>query len=252
MIALFALLVALQAAPTELKRHVDAGLAAKRAGDLDTAVREFQRVVELAPGLAAAHVNLGAVYYEKKDYGHAIPSLRKALELNPDLPGAHGMLGVALLAQGYAAESSPHLEKAKSGEVLGVALLEAGRAREAVDKLEEALEKQPDNPDLLYYLSQAHARLAKQAFDALAERSPDSARTRQMLGETRAAAGNRDAAVRSFARLWICVPICAASTLPLVKSIWDRAITRTPSWSSARRRGWLPALGLRRSSWESC
>ena len=114
-------------------------------------------------------MNLGAVYYEKKDYGQAIPSLRKALELNPDLPGAHGMLGAALLAQGYAAESIPHLEKAKSGEVLGVALLEAGRAREAIDKLEEALEKQPDNPDLLYYLSQAHARLAKQASDALAE-----------------------------------------------------------------------------------
>jgi len=51
MIALMALLLAMQA-PSELKRHVDAGLAAKRAGDLDTAVREFQRVVELAPGLA--------------------------------------------------------------------------------------------------------------------------------------------------------------------------------------------------------
>jgi tetratricopeptide (TPR) repeat protein len=197
MIVLLALLLALQA-PSELKRHVDAGLNAKRAGDLDTAVREFQRVVELTPNLAAAHMNLGAVYYEKKDYGHAIPALRKALELNPDLPGAQEMLGVALLASGYAVDAITHLEKAKLGDVLGVALLEAGRAREAIDKLEEALEKQPDNPDLLYYLSQAHARLSKQAFDALAERSSDSVRTHQMLGETRAAAGNRDAAVKEF------------------------------------------------------
>ena len=53
MIAIIALLVALQAAP-ELKQHVDAGLKAKSAGDLDTAIREFQRVVELAPGMAAA------------------------------------------------------------------------------------------------------------------------------------------------------------------------------------------------------
>src|SRR5579862_5608910 len=108
MIAALVLLLALQATP-ELKQHVDAGLKAKSAGDLDAAIREFQRVVELAPNLAAAHVNLGAVYYEKKDYTHAIPPLRKALELNPDLPGAQGMLGVALLAQGYAAESIPHL-----------------------------------------------------------------------------------------------------------------------------------------------
>ena len=77
MIAFMALLLLLQT-PSELKQHVDAGLNAKHAGDLDTAIREFQRVVELAPGLAAAHVNLGAVYYEKKDYSHAIPSLRKA------------------------------------------------------------------------------------------------------------------------------------------------------------------------------
>jgi tetratricopeptide (TPR) repeat protein len=197
MIAALVLLLAMQAAP-ELKQHVDAGLKAKESGDLDVAIREFQHVVELAPNLAAAHVNLGAVYYEKKDYTHAIPPLRKALELNPDLPGAHGMLGVALLAQGYAAESIPHLEKAKADDVLGVALLESGRAREAVDRLESALAKQPDNPDLLYYLSQAHARLAKQAFDVLVERSPASARTLQMQAESRAAAGNREAAEKDF------------------------------------------------------
>ena len=197
MIAAVALLLALQATP-ELKQHVEAGLNAKRAGDLDTAIREFKRVAELAPGLAASHVNLGAVYYEKKDYGNAIPPLRKALELNPDLPGAHSMLGVALLALGYASESIPHLEKAQADALLGVALLESGREREAMDRLEAALLKQPGDPDLLYYLSQAHSRLSKQAFQVLAERSPDSPRMRQMLGEARAAGGNQVAAEEHF------------------------------------------------------
>jgi Tfp pilus assembly protein PilF len=139
MTAILWLGLALQVAP-ELKQHVEAGLAAKRAGDLDTAIREFESVVKLAPGMAAAHVNLGAVYYARKDYGHAVPSLRRALEINPDLPGAQEMLGVALLAQGYAAEAIPHLENTGTQGLLGVALLEAGRAREAVDKLEAALE----------------------------------------------------------------------------------------------------------------
>jgi tetratricopeptide (TPR) repeat protein len=197
MIAAVALLLALQATP-ELKQRVEAGLNAKRAGDLDTAIREFKRVAELAPGLAASHVNLGAVYYEKKDYSNAIPPLRRALELNTDLPGAHSMLGVALLACGYAAESIPHLEKSQADGLLGVALLESGREREAVDRLEAALLKQPGDPDLLYYLSQAHARLSKQAFQVLAERSPDSPRTRQLLGEARAAAGNRAVAEEHF------------------------------------------------------
>jgi tetratricopeptide (TPR) repeat protein len=190
-------ILAFQGTP-ELRQRVDAGLKAKAAGDLDTAIREFKRVAELAPGLAAAHVNLGAVYFDKKNYADAIPAFRKAIQLSADLPGAHGMLGASLLAQGYASESIPHLEKAQANDLLGVALLESGRARDAVDRLETALQKRPDDADLLYYLSQAHERLAKQLFDRLKESSPKSARTEQMLGEAFAATGNRDAAIRHF------------------------------------------------------
>jgi tetratricopeptide (TPR) repeat protein len=210
MIAL-ALLLAFQITP-ELRRHVDAGLKAKAAGDLDTAAREFQRVVELAPTLAAAHVNLGAVLVDKKDYAAAVPPLRKALELNPDLPGAHGMLGTSLLALGYAAEALPHLEKGQAHDLLGIALLESsGRIRDAVDRLEAALLKRPDDPDLLYYLGQAHARLSRQLFEKLRQSQPASARTQQMLGEARAAAGDREAAEKHFR-----AALAARSGLPAV------------------------------------
>ena len=83
--ALLSMLLAAQVTP-DLRQHVDAGLKAKAAGDLDTAIREFKRVAELAPDLAAAHVNLGAVYFEKKDYAASVAPLRRALQLNPDLP----------------------------------------------------------------------------------------------------------------------------------------------------------------------
>lgn len=188
------LLTALLQVTPELRQRVDAGLKAKGAGDLDGAVREFQRVVELAPEMAAAHVNLGAAWFEKKDYGKAIPALRKALELDATLVGARGMLGAALLAQGYAEEAIPFLEAARSFDLLGVALLESGRAREAVDRLEAALEKRPDDPDLLYYLGQAHGKLARQALERLRAAGPETARVQLVLGETAAAAGNREAA----------------------------------------------------------
>lgn len=200
LLALFGWL-ALQAGPapsSEIREHVEAGLKAKRAGDLDTAIREFERVVALAPGLAAAHVNLGAAYSEKKDYGKAIPPLRRALELAPELPGAHGMLGIALLAQGYAAAAVPHLEQAHMDDLLGVALLEAGRPAEALSKLEAALEKRPDDPDLLYYLGQAHANLSRQVLDRLLSQHRDSPRGRQLAAEMQAAAGNRGAAEREY------------------------------------------------------
>jgi tetratricopeptide (TPR) repeat protein len=188
MIAGWILLFALQVTP-ELQRHIEDGLRAKSAGDLDTAVQEFTRVAELAPGLAAAHVNLGAVYLQKKDYGRAAVSLRLALELDSGLPGAHAMLGSALLAQGYAQDAISHLEKGQANDLLGVALLEADRPRDAVDYLEAALGKRPGDPDLLYYLAQAHDRLSKQVFEQLQQSSPDSPRAHQALGEALTAVG---------------------------------------------------------------
>jgi len=58
--------------------------------------------------------------------------------------------------------------------------------------------KQPGDPDLLYYLSHAHASLARLAFDTLAGRAPDAPRTHQLLGEGRTESGNRDAAEKEF------------------------------------------------------
>jgi tetratricopeptide (TPR) repeat protein len=191
--ATLVLLLSFQVTP-EIGQHINAGMKAKQAGDLDTAVREFRRVAELAPALAAAHVNLGAVYLAKRDYGDAIPALRKALELSPDLTGAQSMLGTALLAQGYGCESIPHLETGGADDLLGVALLDCGRPREALDRLEAALQKRPGDPDLLYYLGRTHSELAKRSLERLRDEHPDSARTQQMLGEAAAAGGDRAAA----------------------------------------------------------
>lgn len=197
MILAVALLLVFQTTP-DLRQHVEAGLAAKRAGNLDLAIREFKRVVELAPGLPAAYVNLGAAYCEEKDYGNAIVPLRRAIELDQNQLGAHGMLGLALLTQGYVSESIPHLEKAQEDGLLGVALLESGRPRDAIGKLEAALQKQPGDMDLLYYIGKAFGDLSKQTFEFLIQENPNSARARQVLGDARLASGNRDAAEKDF------------------------------------------------------
>lgn len=191
--AIFCLL--LQADPA-LLRHVNAGLAAKKAGDLKTAEREFQQVVRLAPELPAAHVNLGAVYFDQKDYVKAIPPLRKALELNPKLPGAAAMLGASLLAAGYAREAVPYLRESGNEDLLAVALFESGETAEAIERLEAALQQRPGDPDLLYYLLQAHNRLAKLVGAQLLETG--SARAHQLRGEAYAEAGRKDLAREEF------------------------------------------------------
>lgn len=197
MIAALLLIIAFQVTP-ELRQHVEAGLKAKASGDFDTATKEFRLVAGMAPGLAPAWVNLGAVYLARKDYADAVAALKKALDLNSDLPGAHEMLGTALLAQGFAAEAIPHLEKAQADDLLGVALLESGRPRDAVEHLEAALLKRPGDPDLLYYLGQAHVRLSTDAFESIRRNNPQSARAQQLLAEEMRNSGNIQAAEQHF------------------------------------------------------
>jgi len=197
---LFSILLALQASasPSPALQHLHAGVEAEKSGQLDAAATEFQKATELDPKLAVAFVDLGDVYIEKRDYAAAIPPLQRAVELSPSLEAAHRLLGYALLAQGYASEAIPHLEKAHEVDALGIALLEAGRLPDAVTVLQKALAQNPNDPDLLYYYGRAAGLVAKQVFDELEARFPDSARAHQMMAQDYAALRDVPAAEREF------------------------------------------------------
>ena len=162
-----------------MKQHVEAGLAARNGGDLDTAIREFRRVAEMAPDLPAAHVNLGAVYLDKKDYTRCDRSFcDRSFKEGPGVESRSGRSSwdAGHGAAGPGIQGRIHIvpgEKAGADDLLGVAYLETGRWRDAVDKLEAALQKRPNDPDLLYYLAQAHGRLSKQVVDRLMARNPE-------------------------------------------------------------------------------
>ncbi|HVT91361.1 MAG TPA: tetratricopeptide repeat protein [Bryobacteraceae bacterium] len=181
------LALAWQGVSPQAVEHAQAGIAARKQGHLDKAIEEFRRVTELAPDFPAGFMNLGAACMESRDYGAAIGPLKRALELDPALSGAHQMLGYALLAQGYAAESIPHFEKAGARGGLGIAQLEIGKLPEAIANLQAELAAHPNDPDLLYYLGRASGLLSKNTFDALLSSYPDSARSHQALAENYAA-----------------------------------------------------------------
>jgi tetratricopeptide (TPR) repeat protein len=187
-----------QASPSPALQHIHEGVEADKIGQLDQAIAEFQKAAELDPDLAAAFVDLGAVFIEKRDYAAAIAPLKRALELSPENEGAHRLLGFALLAQGYATEAMPHLQKAREEDTVGIALLEAGKLPEACAALEKALARHPNDPDLLYYYGRAAGLLSKQVFDDLEARFPDSARAHQMMAEDYAALRELPSAEREF------------------------------------------------------
>jgi tetratricopeptide (TPR) repeat protein len=181
--ALLILWFALQTPSPEAARHLQAGIAADQQHQLDTAITEFKKVTEIDPAYAEGFVGLGQVYIEKRDYVSAAVPLKRALELDPDLAPAHQLLGYVLLAQGYAAQAIPHLERAHERTALGVAQIQTGQLAEAVKNLQAALAERPNDPDLLYYFGRASGLLSKQSIDTLLATYPDSARAHQAMGE---------------------------------------------------------------------
>lgn len=167
----------------QAEQHLQAGREQEKQGHFELAIVEFQKATTLEPALAEGFVALGQAYMEQHDYSSSIAPLKHALKLDRNLAPAHQLLGYALLAQGYATEAIPHLEQVHEVGALGIAQLEAGRLPEAVVNLREALQKRPNDPDLLYYFGRATGLVSKKSIDTLLAAYPDSARAHQSLGE---------------------------------------------------------------------
>lgn len=163
--------------------HMKAGIAAEQQQKFDQAITEFKKAAELDPTLPDAFISLGQANMELGNYGAAIAPLKRAVELNGDSIPAHQLLGYSLLAEGYAAEAIPHLQRANDKAATGIAQIQTGQLIEAVSNLQNALAAHPNDTDLLYYLGRASGLLSKQMIDTLLSVAPDSARAHQAMAE---------------------------------------------------------------------
>ena len=67
------------------RRHLDYGLVMLKRGQLDIAIRELSKAVEIDPNLTRAHIELGCIYLEADRLDDAEISVNKALSVEPDL-----------------------------------------------------------------------------------------------------------------------------------------------------------------------
>lgn len=181
--AILALGLALQTISPTATQHWNAARQAEEQKHFDIAVSEYRTVTELEPQFAAGFVSLGQALIEQRDFAAALVPLKHVLAMDSSLIPAHQLLGYALLAQGYAAEAIPHLDRAHEQGALGIAQVEAGQFAEAIQSLQAALLKRPNDPDLLYYLGRASGLLSKQSVDTLLTAYPDSSRAHQAMAE---------------------------------------------------------------------
>lgn len=181
--SLLTLFLAWQTMSPEASQHWNAAQRAEQQKQFDVAVQEYREVTRVEPAFAGGFVSLGQAYMEERDFAAAVVPLKHAVEIDSSLVPAHQLLGYALLAQGYAAEAIPHLDRAHEQGALGIAQVETGQFPEAIQNLQAALQKRPNDPDLLYYLGRASGLLSKQSIDSLMAASPDSARAHQAMAE---------------------------------------------------------------------
>ncbi len=167
----------------QAKVLLQSGIDAENRHDLDRALVEFRKASELDPSSSEVLLRLGDAYLKKHDAADALPPLRRAAELNADSVPVQQLLGYALLAQGYAGEAIPHLEVAHDPGALGIAQLENDQAAKAMVNLQSALESDPDNPDLLFYMSRAETAAGSQLSERLLAAFPNSARAHQARGQ---------------------------------------------------------------------
>lgn len=112
--------------------HLAQGNACLEQGELDAAILEYERAIEMDPSLAGAHVHLADVRLEQDRSDEAIEGYRRALELKTD----------------WDEQAWLHMRLAN-------AYRDAGRAEEAIEEYRLVLELEPghagatDNLDTL-------------------------------------------------------------------------------------------------------
>ena len=88
------------------------GVALHESGDIDGAIVQYERAVDLDPGCARHQYNLGAAYKRVHDWKRAIAAYRCAVKLDPEAVELRFKLGVLLVENGYLAEAAGCFEAA--------------------------------------------------------------------------------------------------------------------------------------------
>ena len=95
-----------------LRLTTNLGHALADGGQIEEAIAQYRKTLELKPGDADAHYNLGLVLARCGQFDEAIACFRKALTTNPDYAEAHFNLGLALAGRERIEEAIAEYRKA--------------------------------------------------------------------------------------------------------------------------------------------
>lgn len=134
--------------PAAARYHYQRGRVYRQKNELQAAVRDFERAVELKPDFVKAYLELGIARVELQNEDGALEALRRAVALAPQDSGARYELGLHFLRVGEPEQAVEHLRTAARLDpanrsvllALARALGAAGRSEEARPLFEQLRE----------------------------------------------------------------------------------------------------------------
>ncbi len=192
-------------APYHLKR----GIALESAGQMQAAIAEHERALEIDPKYVQAHVNLITLYGKLGQAENAEKHYRAAIAINPDLAEAHYNFGVLLNEQGKEEEAAGAFSKAlevnpfyaEAHNNLAYFLMTRGKLEEAERHYRAAIENKPNYRIARFNLGRILVNEGKlaEAIEhfrlTLEPEDNDTPSFMYALGAAYARAGNRDSAL---------------------------------------------------------
>lgn len=145
----------------QIKEHEEKARQFRYQGNLEGAVKEQQKAVDIDPNNVGSLVLLGSIYLEKKDWKKTVEILNKAAAIEPNDAVIHDMLGGALENLGNNQKSLEHTKKAVELEPENVRYLtNLGAAYSLIEdktnerkSYEKALRIDPKYVDAIYGLA---------------------------------------------------------------------------------------------------
>jgi Flp pilus assembly protein TadD len=182
----------------------------KTLGYINAAPKSRERDSGVVSG-AARHRNLGIALIEKGDLEGAVAELRKALEMDPSERGIHNDLGIALCKLGRNREALEEFQAALAHDPdnasiimnVGRALQYMGRVEESVGWFKKAIEKEPTMAVAHQNLGNAYLQtgrldLAKVEYLKALELEPNSTDASANLGYLREREGDEAGAEKAY------------------------------------------------------
>jgi len=182
------------------------GIAALKAGDLDSAEKVFTLALQQGVKSPLVYHNLGVIAQERGQHEQAVARFRETLRLQPEFGPAHLLLGISLLALGknavaardlkiaeklMPAEPQVHLQLARAYDALGEHFA-------AIDQYEQLTKLAPQNPEYVYLLARSWADLSRSSLKEIAKIDSNSVRLHQALSMELWNQGKYDQALASF------------------------------------------------------